>query len=276
MTRGKRSSLAALTINAKHAEKSTTAATCAAIFCNSFIMIIQRRARNFVFFSIVDSQGIVKNNVILQQGGFGSAVKEKSMGLKEKTWIALFVLTVLLVIGATVFSYFPGDVAVTRFVQWITPASTGWANWISSTAKFPWNLVLLALTLGLSWRLARWRGALLAVASFAGMWVLGMWLGPLIGRPRPSADLVQVAEKLSGYSFPSIFGLTYASTLGFLAVLFARKTRGALRMAAVVVCFVLLVIGWAARISLGAHWPSDVLLSYLIGLLWADILIRFS
>jgi membrane-associated phospholipid phosphatase len=196
--------------------------------------------------------------------------------LKEKAWIALFVVTVLLIIGARYLPYFPGDVAVARFVQWITPASTGWAQWISSTAKFPWNLVLLAITVGLSWRLAGWRAALLAGASFAGMWVLGMWLGPLAARPRPSPTLVHVAEKLSGYSFPSIFGLTYASTIGFLVVLFARKASGALRMAEVVVCCVLLLIGWAARISLGAHWPSDVFLSYLIGLLWAAFLIRFA
>ncbi|HEX9911470.1 MAG TPA: phosphatase PAP2 family protein, partial [Desulfatiglandales bacterium] len=159
--------------------------------------------------------------------------------------------------------------------QWITPASTGWAQWISSTAKFPWNLVLLALTVGFSWWLAGWRAALLAAASFAGMWVLGMWLGPLIARPRPSPNLVHVAEKLSGYSFPSIFGLTYASTIGFLAVLFARKASGVLRMTAVVVCCVLLLTGWAARISLGAHWPSDMIVSYLIALLWAALLIRF-
>jgi len=196
--------------------------------------------------------------------------------LKEKTWIALFVVTVLLIIGARHFPYFPGDVAVTRFVQWVTPASTDWAQWISSSAKFPWSVVLLALTVGFSWRLSGCRGAALALASFAGMWVLGMWLGPLIARPRPSPNLVHVADKLSGYSFPSIFGLTYASTIGFLVVLFARKASGAPRMAEVVVCCVLLLIGWAARISLGAHWPSDVFLSYLIGLLWAAFLIRFA
>jgi membrane-associated phospholipid phosphatase len=37
----------------------------------------------------------------------------------------------------------------------------------------------------------------------------------------------------------------------------------------------LLLVGFAARIALGAHWPSDVILSYLIGLLWAGLLIRF-
>jgi len=197
------------------------------------------------------------------------------MVLKEKAWMALCVLTVLLIIGARYSPYFPSDVAVARFVQWITSASTAWAQWISSTAKFPRNLFLLAITAGLSWKLAGWRAAVLALASFAGMWVLGMWLGPLVARPRPSPNLVHVAEKLSGYSFPSIFGLSYASTIGFLAVLFTRKASGALRIIAIVICCLLLLAGWAARISLGAHWPSDVILSYLIGMLWAALLIRF-
>jgi membrane-associated phospholipid phosphatase len=198
------------------------------------------------------------------------------MNLREKGWIALCVATVLLIVGARYLSHFPGDVAVARFVQGITPPSTGWAQWISSTAKFPWNLVLLALTVGFSWRLAGWRAVLLALASFAGMWILGIWLGPLDARPRPSPDLVHVVDKLSGYSFPSIFGLTYASTIGFLAVLFNRKASGPLRITVIIVCGLLLLVGWAARISLGAHWPSDVIVSYLIGFLWAYFLIRFA
>jgi membrane-associated phospholipid phosphatase len=197
------------------------------------------------------------------------------MILKEKAWTALFAVTVLLTIGAKYWPYFPGDVAITRLVQSIAPASTGWAQCISSTAKSPWNLVLLAVTVGVSWWLAGWRAALFALASFAGMWVLGKWLGPLVGRPRPSPNLVHVADKLSGYSFPSIFALTYASTIGFLVVLFTRKAAGELRITAIVICCVFLLIGWAARIALGAHWPSDVILSYLIGLLWAALLIRF-
>ena len=198
------------------------------------------------------------------------------MVLREKALIALFAVTVLLVIAARYSAYFPGDVAVASFVQWIAPASTGWAQWISSTAKFPSNLVLLALTVGLSWRIAGWRAALLALASFAGMWFLGTWLGPLVARPRPSPDLVRVVDKLSGYSFPSIFGLAYASIIGFLAVLFAGKARGLLRTTVIIVCGLLLLVGWAARIALGAHWPSDVILSYLIGLLWSAFLIRFA
>jgi membrane-associated phospholipid phosphatase len=198
------------------------------------------------------------------------------MVLKERAWIALFAAAVLLTIGARYSAYFPSDTAVARFVQWITPAPTGWAQWISSTAKFPWNLVLLAIAVVLSWWLAGWRAALLAPASFAGMWVLGIGLGPLVARARPSPNLIHVVDKLSGYSFPSIFGLTYASTIGFLAVLFARKASGVLRTTGIIVCGLLLLVGWVARVSLGAHWPSDVVLSYLIGFLWAYFLIRFA
>ena len=196
------------------------------------------------------------------------------MTWNEKVWIVLFASAALLILAARHWAYFPGDVRATLFVQSLAPASTSWAQWVSSTAKFPWNLILLAVTVGLSWKLAGRKAALLALAAFLGMWVLGKWLGPLVARPRPSLKLVHVPEQLSGYSFPSVYGFVYASTIGFLAILFARKTSGTLRVCAVFICCILLLVGWAARVALGAHWPSDVILSYMIGLLWAALLIR--
>ncbi|MDY0042000.1 MAG: phosphatase PAP2 family protein, partial [Desulforhabdus sp.] len=162
-----------------------------------------------------------------------------------------------------------------RFIQSTAPASYGWAKLVTATAKFPWNLVLLAVTTALCWKFAGWRAVFLALFSFAGMWILGKWLGPLVARPRPSAELISVPDQLSGYSFPSIFALTYASTIGFLTAFFVKKSAGAWRVAAPALCCLLLLVGGAARIVLGAHWPSDVMLSYLMGLLWAALLLRF-
>ncbi|MHC1742694.1 MAG: phosphatase PAP2 family protein [Syntrophobacteraceae bacterium] len=184
------------------------------------------------------------------------------MGAKTCIWVVLIVLAIVLVMGARYLPYFPGDVKVTRFVQSIAPAEMSWSKRISSTAEYPVSLILVVLTMAMSWFFAGLRAALAAMACFAGMWLVGLLLGPVIARPRPSPELVRVAEKLSGSSFPSIFALHYASTVGFLAVLSHRKRSGWLRAEMLITCCVVMLVGWTARIALGAHWPSDLILSY--------------
>ena len=191
-------------------------------------------------------------------------------------WIGLFILAILVTLAAKYYAYFPGDVAVEKWVQSLVPQNLNWAVGVSQTAEFPWVLLILALIFVFSWVLAGWRAVLISIFSFVGMLILGHWLGPIIARPRPSPELVRVFRSLSGYSFPSLFGLRYAATFGFLAVLAAWKSSGVLRTALLSVCGVLLIVGWVARVALVAHWPSDVIISYYLGLLWGAFLIRFS
>ena len=197
------------------------------------------------------------------------------MRTKGVAWLVILALAVLLTILLKYLPYLPGDVSITRLIQSVLPESKHWAQVLSSTAKMPWVLVLIALTFALSWMISGWRASLLSIASFIGLWLLGNWLGPVIAQPRPSPELVQVAEATPGSAFPSIFAFNYISTAGYLAVLSAVKGSGKLRWALLVICTSLLVIGGTARIDLAAHWPSDVAISYLIGLLWVTLLIRF-
>ena len=191
-------------------------------------------------------------------------------------WIALFIIAALVTLAAKYYSYFPGDVAVERWVQSLVPANLNWAVAVSRTAEFPWIILILVLIVIFSWALAGWRAVLLSILSFMGVWLLGAVLGPVIARPRPSPELVRVFRTLSGYSFPSLFALRYAATFGFLAVLAAVKGSGVMRTVMLIGCGALLILGFVARVSLAAHWPSDVIISYYLGLLWAALLIWFA
>ena len=137
--------------------------------------------------------------------------------------LGLIVIAAVVSLAAKYFAFFPGDVAVARWVQSLVPPNLNWAAGVSRTAEFPWLLLILALIFTLSWALAGWRAALLSVLSLAGMWVLGNWLGPAIARPRPSPEMVHVFRPFTGSSFPSLFALRYAATFGFLGILAIRR-----------------------------------------------------
>ncbi len=202
--------------------------------------------------------------------------REAKMRRGLAVWLMLVIIAALVTAAPKYFPYFPGDVALERWVQSLVPADLNWAQGVSRPAEYPWILFILALVSALSWALAGWRASALALVSFAGMLALGAWLGPLIARPRPSPALVHVFRPLSGSSFPSLFALRYAATFGFLLVLAAVRASGVLRPALMAGCAALLLLGWVARVALGAHWPSDVAISYYLGLLWAAFLIRFT
>ena len=198
------------------------------------------------------------------------------MRTNHAVWTGLFIIVILVTLAMKYYAFFPGDVAVEKWVQSLVPQNLNWAEGVSKTAESPLIFFILALIFALSWGLAGWRAALLAVLSFVGMLALGKWLGPLIGRPRPSPELVHVFRPLSGYSFPSLFALRYAATFGFLGVLAAIKNTGVFRAVVLIACGAVLILGFAARVALGAHYPSDVVISFLIGFLWASLLVGFA
>jgi len=194
----------------------------------------------------------------------------------KKTWIAAAIVIVFLVVACAWIPCLPGDVAVTRVLQSVAPDNPAWAQAVTASAKLPWNILLLGGAFLLSWWFRNARLAVLSLASFLGVQLLDLVMKPWFARPRPSTDLVQVVGSPSGYSFPSTFALTFAGTIGFVAVAAVIYLRGRARWLVVAIAAVALLLGAAARITLGAHWPSDVITSYLIAFFWAAFLVKFS
>jgi undecaprenyl-diphosphatase len=178
------------------------------------------------------------------------------------------VVSILIGVGVAMEPYFAGDIAAARAVQAADPNPGWWATPISRLAPAPAKYYVMGLTAILAFALAGFRGLLLAVAFIA----LEQWgaesTKAWFSRPRPSPDLIAVVGTPRGFTFPSTTITFFAVTFGLLAVIAARGKKTPLAIGVLIIGSVMLALGCLARVALGAHWPSDVLLTSVICLAW--------
>ncbi len=178
------------------------------------------------------------------------------------------VVTALIGLGVWMEPYFAGDVAVARAVQAAAPNPGWWATPISRLAPAPAKYYVMVIALVLSYILAGWRG-LAITGGFIALEQYGAESTKAIfGRPRPSRDLVAVSGNPSGFTFPSTTITFFAVTFGAVAMLALRRARAPGRWPILIAASLMLALGCVARVALGAHWPSDVVLTSVICLSW--------
>ncbi len=182
-------------------------------------------------------------------------------------------VSVLLFGAARMTPYFAGDLPVARAVQAMSPG-TAWATSVTRTATAPTKYAFMVLGVALAWALAGWRGAVIVVGAILIEQSFGEASKQIAQRPRPSRELVQVVGNPSGYSFPSTFTTFYAVIFGSLLLLARRAAPGTLATTVAILSAIMILIGWAARVAVGAHWPSDVVLATIICMTWLWAAIR--
>jgi undecaprenyl-diphosphatase len=127
------------------------------------------------------------------------------------------------------------------------------------------GLIVLAATL--FWIADLRLEAVMVVALSATSAILNALIKSLVGRPRPTPDLVDVMHTAGGSSFPSGHVMSYIAFWGliFSFTLILFKGRNFWRTTLLIVSGLFVVLIGPSRIYLGAHWASDVLGAYLIG-----------
>ena len=107
-----------------------------------------------------------------------------------------------------------------------------------------------------------WRPMLQVVIVLAAVSLLTGWIKPVIDRPRPSGDLALIS--VSGSAMPSSHALITSAIV--VAVVMADWWESDSRRRAVAICGAVgcLVVG-AAMVYMGAHWLTDVLVGWALG-----------
>ena len=111
----------------------------------------------------------------------------------------------------------------------------------------------------------RIESALITVAALAANGA-NYIIKAIVGRPRPTDDLVQTMQDFHGFAFPSGHVVHHVVFLGTLVVMltWAMKPGLARRLICGGLVLALVAIG-LSRIYLGAHYVGDVFGGYLFG-----------
>lgn len=189
-------------------------------------------------------------------------------------------VTLLIGIGVAMEPYFAGDVPVARAIQSASPNPGSWATPISRLAPAPGKYYVMAITIVAAFFVGGVRGLALLIAFLLLEQYGAEHTKAWFARPRPSPDLINVVGRPSGFTFPSTTITFFAVTFGTVGLLAAMRRRAPNRIPVMVAMFGALAAGCIARVALGAHWPSDVILTTVICLSWiwasARVVLRAS
>jgi membrane-associated phospholipid phosphatase len=169
------------------------------------------------------------------------------------------------------------DIQITHALQSIqSPIFAAFMSLISWPGFSPQSyigallIVLLIYQFGLHWE---------AISAFVAALLpplINVLVKELIGRPRPTVDLVQVLNILDSYSFPSGHVMFYVGFFGFLWFLvYTLLKRSWRRTLLLIFIGALIALVGISRIYLGQHWASDVLGAYLLGGLTLAAILQF-
>lgn len=178
------------------------------------------------------------------------------------------VLTVLVISGVTRSAF---DLPVERFIQHLPWGPlTYFMTLTNVTGGLIQDLFGIAVVIGIFlWdRRAGWLMALGAIGSG-----LDQIVKVSVARHRPTADLVTILNPSSGYSYPSGHALFFTWLAFMLSVAIAPHVHPRWRVAMWITAGLVVLLASIGRIWAGAHWPSDVIGGFLLGVGWSAFIL---
>ena len=193
-------------------------------------------------------------------------------------WLVAAIIATLvgctIAFGAIAEAVTDGDVITTwdaRLNQWLHDNSsqplTRAFELYTHVGSGVWLVALAAAAVAFLGSRRCWADALLVALATTGALVINPLFKHYFSRPRPrfhDPDLT-----LHTFSFPSGHAMGSAAVYGALAIVVARRVRGTVwaPLAVAAAALIVLLVG-ASRVYLGAHYPTDVVAGWILGLGW--------
>ncbi len=178
---------------------------------------------------------------------------------------------IVLSLAAHFFAVFPFDLKITdELREENNPVFSLIMQEVSAIGETVMGILMIGAATAFFLIRRRWLEAGFTLFT-ASNFVITAILKIVIARPRPPYYLPNPADTfplIDQYSFPSGHVLFFVVFFGFIAYLAWLNPTGRVRIPIIAVCAVLILLIGPSRVYLGAHWASDVLGSYIIGILW--------
>ncbi len=170
---------------------------------------------------------------------------------------------------ASAWSYFPGELAIILGLQAVDwPLFGAVLLAVSALGSGPYSVVATAAVVGIL-ALRRRRVEVLVLLVGLASSPAHRLVKEIVGRARPSGDLVAVQHVIQEPSFPSGHVVSFVTLYGFVFYLIWALWRPSpARTLALALPAALIALVGLSRVYLGVHFPSDVAGGYLFGGLW--------
>jgi undecaprenyl-diphosphatase len=170
-------------------------------------------------------------------------------------------------------SFFPPSVIDLEFSEEIQEHQFPLLDFVMKAVSYPgympYAAIMVAVT-ALVFFIRKHKKEALFVVLTTGAVLVSTVAKLLIDRPRPAKDLVRIALETHQQSFPSGHVNFYVVFFGFLTLLMymLKHISTPVRIVVSVFNIGLIFIIPISRIYLGAHWFTDVLGGFLLGILY--------